>query len=447
MVTGQEQRHTLSASAALAAGLAGPRKALTWAVIDIRRFRILHTLPDLAMGGGQIITLRHLTHYDAGRFEVGLVTFDPPDELRGAFAATGIPMWRLRPGRGRFARTIELARLLRRERVDLLHVHGPLDRKVGLAAAWLARIPAVCQIHSEYVHLGPQPPVGASAPARLRAHAVAAVRDRIEAATVAHYVADSEAAAALFRPLVAQPVTAMDLALPFDAYTRAASGDRDATRAAMGVGSRPLLLNVSRLAEGKGQERLIDLLGPIQGRHPDAALVLVGDGPRRAELEAQASRVGLGGSVFFLGNRHDVAELLHAGDVFVFASRTEGLGVAVAEAMGASLPVVAFQLPALATYCEDGVTGTFPAQDDDDGFVGAVCRLLDDPTLAAAYGAAGHDAVASRFHVRATAACFEAAYLRILAADAADGDSGDAGNVACAPATRQRQAALVHQKG
>jgi glycosyltransferase involved in cell wall biosynthesis len=384
----------------------------------MQRFRILHTLPDLALGGGQVITLRHLTHRDAERFDVGVVYLHPPTELFDAFAETGATLHTLqRSPTARTARTAmvwDLVRLLRRERIDLLHVHGPSDRKLGLTAAWLARVPAVCQIHSEYVHFGPMLPVHPTAAQRARATVTAWLRDGIEARTVKEYVADSSAAADLFRPLIRQPVTAMALSLPFDAYAAADDIDRRAARADLGIGDEPMLLCVSRLVDGKGQERLISLMPRVLAHRPDAVLVLVGDGDRRAAFEARADALGVADRVRFLGNRYDVPVLLRLADVFVFGSRTEGLGVAVAEAMGARLPVVAFRLPALDTYCTEGVTGFYPAQTDDDGFVDAVCRLIDAPDLAVGMGAAGHRAVAARFHPRATADTFETAYRRIL---------------------------------
>jgi glycosyltransferase involved in cell wall biosynthesis len=381
----------------------------------MRRFRILHTLPDLALGGGQVITLRHLTHRDTDRFDVGVVYLRPPTELFDSFAATGAALHTLdRRPTARPAIVWDLVRLLRRERIDLVHVHGPDDRKLGLTAAWLARVPAVCQIHSEYVHLGPKLPDHPSVVQRARAVVAAWARDGIEARTVKEYVADSSAAADLFRPVVRQPVTAMALSLPFDAYVAADDIDRRGARANLGIGDEPMLLCVSRLVEGKGQERLISLMPRVLAHRPDAVLVLVGDGDQRAALEARADSLGVAGQVRFLGNRYDVPVLLRLADVFVFGSRTEGLGVAVAEAMGARLPVVAYRLPALDTYCTEGVTGFYPAQTDDDGFVAALCRLIDDPALAVEMGAAGHRAVAARFHPRATADTFEEAYLRIL---------------------------------
>ena len=82
--------------------------------------------------------------------------------------------------------------------------------------------------------------------------------------------------------------------------------------------------------------------------------------------------------------------------------------------MAARLPVVAFQLPSVADFAIDAVTGYFPDQDDDEGFAHALADLLADPTKARKMGEAGYEVVAERFPPEATARSFEAAYRRIL---------------------------------
>ena len=73
----------------------------------------------------------------------------------------------------------------------------------------------------------------------------------------------------------------------------------------------------------------------------NAVLVLMGDGGMKAEIQAQAERLGLIDSVVFTGNRADIHDLLNMLDVFVFPSRFEGLGIAPIEAQANGLPVVA----------------------------------------------------------------------------------------------------------
>jgi len=125
--------------------------------------------------------------------------------------------------------------------------------------------------------------------------------------------------------------------------------------------------------------------------------------------------------VHFLGSRRDVPHLLVGADVFAFGSWTESFGLVVAEAMGAHLPVVAYQLPSVLDFATEGVTGHFPAQDDDAGFALALTDLLGDRAKARKLGEAGYEVVAERFPPIATARSFEASYRRILGPTAIDG--------------------------
>ena len=130
---------------------------------------------------------------------------------------------------------------------------------------------------------------------------------------------------------------------------------------------------VGRLAEGKGQDVLVEMAPDLPG-----TLVLVGDGPMRAELEGAARAGGTSDRVVFLGDRDDVPELLAVADVFVFASESEGLPLAVLEAMAAGLPVVAMTLPGLVPLVHDGENGYLVAQSDRAAFVARLGDVLAD---------------------------------------------------------------------
>jgi glycosyltransferase involved in cell wall biosynthesis len=154
----------------------------------------------------------------------------------------------------------------------------------------------------------------------------------------------------------------------------------------------------------------------VLDRSPDAQLLLVGDGELRGRLEQLARALGIERSVHFLGNRNDVPDLLVGADVFAFASATESFGLVVAEAMAARLPVVAYRLPSLMEFSREGLTGRYPEQGDDTGLAAALVELSTDLVEARAMGRAGWAAVAARYHARATADSFTAAYERVLSA-------------------------------
>jgi glycosyltransferase involved in cell wall biosynthesis len=109
----------------------------------------------------------------------------------------------------------------------------------------------------------------------------------------------------------------------------------------------PIIGGVGRLDPQKGYAHLIAAFGRIVAELPDAHLVIAGDGPERARLESLAAGLPQPGRVHLLGRRDDVPELLAAYDVFAMPSLYEGFGLTLAEAMAASVPVVASDVDSL----------------------------------------------------------------------------------------------------
>jgi glycosyltransferase involved in cell wall biosynthesis len=204
--------------------------------------------------------------------------------------------------------------------------------------------------------------------------------------------------------------------MPTDRFDGAVTGGaRARIRAELGVDDdTPVLVNVSRLVDGKGQEHLVQALARLGDAHPTAVLVLVGDGDRRPVIERAIAEEGLGDRVRLLGNRFDIADLLVASDVFVFGSETEGFGMVALEAMAAAKPVVAFRLPALQEFVEHGCTGFLVDLFDVDALAASIDELLTDPDRALAMGAAGRRVVDDRFPPTNTTASYEHAYRAVL---------------------------------
>ena len=117
------------------------------------------------------------------------------------------------------------------------------------------------------------------------------------------------------------------------------------------------VVTVARLDRDKGVDVLLDAAALVARRCEDLEVHVVGTGPQRDSLERQAKALGLGANVTFHGLLEDVADPLMKADVFVLLSRSEGLGIAVLEAMAASKPVIASAVGGLPEIVVDGVTG------------------------------------------------------------------------------------------
>lgn len=108
---------------------------------------------------------------------------------------------------------------------------------------------------------------------------------------------------------------------------------------------KTVFLNVSRLLSRKGQLDLVKSFKSVVDRYPEVLLLIAGEGPYRAALEQEISRLGLQRCVKLLGNRGDISDLLHFADYFVFPSHYEGLPGALIEAMFAGTPIIASSIP------------------------------------------------------------------------------------------------------
>ena len=149
----------------------------------------------------------------------------------------------------------------------------------------------------------------------------------------------------------------------------------------------PRLIAVGRLKAPKDFLTLVRSLAALPDRAFEA--LIVGDGPDRDEVAAEIQRLGLEGRVQLAGERTDVPTLLADSDIFVLSSRSEGLPVSVLEAMAAELPVVASDVGGLAELVLDGETGLLVPSGDPAALAEAVGRLLDDHELRKKLGAAG----------------------------------------------------------
>lgn len=157
---------------------------------------------------------------------------------------------------------------------------------------------------------------------------------------------------------------------------------------------RPVLVHVSRLAFEKNIDFVLRVLARVKQRIPEVLLIIVGEGPARSQLEAQARTLGLAENTLFTGyldRDGPLEDCYRAGNAFVFASRTETQGLVLLEAMALGIPVVSTAVMGTREVLA-GSEGALIAEDDEDDFTDKVVRLLSDPGLQArlARGAVAH---------------------------------------------------------
>lgn len=173
-----------------------------------------------------------------------------------------------------------------------------------------------------------------------------------------------------------------------------------------------VILTVGRLVYYKGLEFLVRAMPEIR-----AHALVVGQGPMRDPLEAEARGLGVAGRVTFLGHVPDTAPYYHAADVFVLPShlRSEAFGIVQLEAMASGVPVVNTRIPSgVPGVSVDGLTGITVAPGDPGALAVAVNALFDEPTRARAMGDAGRRRVAERYSLEGMTERTLALYARVL---------------------------------
>lgn len=209
---------------------------------------------------------------------------------------------------------------------------------------------------------------------------------------------------------------------------------RTEARAALGIPlESSVALYAGRLDHGKGPQVAIEALAQLSDS-PDARLILVGDGPRRAENEALAERLGVAGRVSFAGRLAPEAVALYmaACDVFVFPTLLAEAGpLVVAQAMSMGRPVIASRIGAVPEMLgADGQAGLLVRPGKPAELAQALRRLFDDPKLRKRLGENGRAAVLSEMTVERMTDAMTAVYERALNGAGRDGATiGAAGTV------------------
>lgn len=122
----------------------------------------------------------------------------------------------------------------------------------------------------------------------------------------------------------------------------------------------------------------------------------------REEHERLAASMGLSAMVQFLGVRHDIPELLGEADVFILATKSEGFGIALIEAMSAGVPVIGSDVPACREVLGQGRCGLLVPVSDPSALAESILRLLDDPALAQRLIPAGLERVQQHYDPQST---------------------------------------------
>lgn len=292
----------------------------------------------------------------------------------------------------------QLGRSVKPGEIDLVHVNNYRLAPIGRAVARWAGVPCICHVRET---------IG---PGKIEQYRLASSADSL--------IAVAEA--------VGQAL--VDGGLPSDRITVIRSGiamfetptvtERAALRSRLGIPAEaPVLGIVGHILRHKGYDDLIHAIALIGEKAPAIRCVIVGGAPRARyfhKLRQLAKDLGIESRLIWVGVQQDVAPILHAIDLFVLPSHTEGLPITILEAMAAGQPVVATTVGGIPELVRHGETGVLVPPKDPPRLAEAILSVLNEPALARTMGETGQALVAKSFTVEGEAHETALLYQRIL---------------------------------
>lgn len=332
--------------------------------------RILYLITRSEPGGAQSHLNTLVEHF--GPEVVGVAAgIDEDNSLEGVVRRAGVEfipihhmMQPLHPVNDLRA-TLEIAEVMRRLKPDLVHIHSSKAGIVGRIGARMAGIPSVFTAHGW------------------------AFADGVSWKRKLLAVPSEFAFGRLTDQIITVSETDYRLALRYNVAEPKRvkvvwNGIEDAPyRAKPGTGDEVRIVMVARFAPQKDHGTLLRAIKGVQGPW---RLLLIGDGPLRAEAEQQARDLGIADRVEFLGSRRDVPEILSSSHVFALATNWEGLPISILEGMRTGLPVVASDVGGVSESVRDGENGFVVPRGDAESLRGALQKLVIDPAMRERFG-------------------------------------------------------------
>ena len=286
-------------------------------------------------------------------------------------------------------------KILKAGRFDVLNTHSRRDTVIAALAGRMAGTPLIVRTR----HLSN--PVGSMWSYTVLPHRVTAVSDHVRKYLITRGV-PPEKIATVYSPIV----------LP-------APVERSTLRGELGLADDDVVVGcVAVMRATKGHKDLIDAIAPLMATRPKLHLVFVGAGsPVFEQTQAYVAERGLQDRIHLMGTRRDVPNLLAGFDLFALATQQEASGTVFVEAQASGLPVIGTNVGGVSEMFRDGVTGFLVPPKDPAALTAALARLIDEPALRRAMGAAGRKMVWEEgvFSPARLAETTEAIYLRWLA--------------------------------
>lgn len=339
-------------------------------------------------------------YFDYNTYNVKLYGVKSSDAASRSLEATGISMGYM--GHDRLSPTLlqSFLSVIRREQADILHLHGWISANFGRVAGRIAHVPTVMHEHGVDPHF----------PVAQR------IADRIISPFTHTAVAVSQSVRDFLvekRSVSAGKIHVVYLGVPLADYKPAEAHEVSAVRKELCIPTDMRVVGtIGRLDEQKGITYFLKAAAELATKLPDVHFLVVGDGPKRGELEREAQSLGIAERITFTGHRDDIPAVQATLDVQAFPSLWEGTPITIYEAMAVGKTVVSTTVDGLGEVLADGESALLVPPANPGALARGLHTVLSNSTLAERL-AQGAKAQSRKFDISITARNLESIYEEI----------------------------------
>lgn len=345
------------------------------------KINILHVTLSLDIGGLEVLLVELLQKIDKDKYNLSVCALQKEGQLKAELERQGIPVYTIPKKEGiDYFLPFKLKALIKQIKTDIVHTHNSTPWIYSAAAVSLLNSKTRL-IHTKHSNLDEDK-------TRLQN------AERFASKITEYIIADSRSVMDFMVQKQNIPQNKIRLiynGIDVDKYKVPVHQKQDNIKR-IGI--------VARLVPVKDHKSLLEGFTLLRQRMPDVELVIIGDGPLKEELTAQAARMQIDSRVKFLGSRRDIPELLSQLDIFVLCSTDEGMPISLLEAMSAGLPVVATRVGGIKEIVAENKTGLLIPPQNPRALADAIHEILTDAPLARLMSQEAVVAVAERFSIK-----------------------------------------------
>jgi len=365
------------------------------------KIRVMHITHDLAIGGLQQVIVNICSKINREKFEPSVLCLRESGEFVPEIEKMGIKVLKIKQTSSStdYFSFFKVAKILKQERIDVIHTHNTHPLIDGTIGAHLSRVKTI--IHTDHAR---------NFPDKKRYMFAEWVMSNFvyKIAGVSDHTSDN---LIKYEHISRKKIITIPNGIDGDKYN--ISIDTDKKKESLGIKNKHPVIGLGvRLAEQKGLKYLLCAMPEIIKIFPDIALVIAGRGDLEDSLKQEAEIMGIGQSVFFPGPRLDMPEILQIFDLYTLPSLWEGMPMVLLEAMAAKCPIVATDVGGNSSVIKHGFNGSLIKAMDPDSMADEIIKLLSNDVLRRQYISNSFELFQNKFSSQIMTQMYERLYLR-----------------------------------